>query len=105
MAAGNKPPAKSKPAHGNKPAPHDNLKELPTTGKPAAAGTGGGEVRPVGGQSAAADDSADRAGSDATLAETGSDAASGWILGAGGASIALGTALAAAARRRHRHTS
>ncbi|MEV0254667.1 hypothetical protein AB0H82_10440 [Streptomyces sp. NPDC050732] len=118
---GRVPPVKGKSAGGNRPAPHDDLKELPTTGKPtststststgidigksAATGAGGGEVGPVAGWPGAADDAADRAGSGATLAETGSDAASGWMLGAGGASIALGTALAAAARRRHRHTS
>lgn len=114
---GRVPPAKGKPAGGNKPAPQGDLKELPTTGKPtatstgtgtgkpAATGAGGGEARPVAGRPGGDDHSADRAGSGATLAETGSDAASGWMLGAGGASIALGTALAAAACRRHRHTS
>ncbi|MFK4066513.1 hypothetical protein [Streptomyces sp. NPDC029674] len=101
-------------AEGNKPAPQDDLKELPVTGKPAAA-TGTGKptatgirddvTRPVTGRPGSADDSTGRADSGTALAETGSDAASGWMLGAGGASIALGTVLTAAAQRRRRHIS
>ncbi|ATL28457.1 hypothetical protein KY5_3439 [Streptomyces formicae] len=51
---------------------------------------------------AAADTTRNTAAPGASLAETGSDAAAGWMLGAGGVSIALGTALATTANRRRR---
>ncbi|WP_179894575.1 LPXTG cell wall anchor domain-containing protein [Streptomyces sp. f150] len=41
--------------------------------------------------------------SDASLAHTGSNSATNWLLAVGGTSIALGSALALAARRRRRH--
>ncbi|WP_424569876.1 LPXTG cell wall anchor domain-containing protein [Streptomyces sp. CH-036] len=43
------------------------------------------------------------AASDASLAHTGSNSAVRWLIGAGGASIALGSALALAVRKRRRH--
>ncbi|MEU7584607.1 hypothetical protein AB0B50_44345 [Streptomyces sp. NPDC041068] len=106
-------PGSEPQAPDNKPAPHGDRQELPTTGeptanstgKPGASGAGGGEVRPVAGRPDAADHAADRTVSNATLAETGSNSATGLLLGAGGASIALGATLATAARRRHRRTS
>ncbi|WP_371524839.1 hypothetical protein OG302_00890 [Streptomyces sp. NBC_01283] len=108
---GRVPPAKGKPTNGNKPAPQGDLKARPTigkptvtdTGKPPVMGTGGGDVRAAAGRPSTADDSV--ADSGASLAETGSHAVAGLLLGAGGTSIALGTALAAAAYRRRRHPS
>ncbi|MEU5900243.1 hypothetical protein [Streptomyces venezuelae] len=105
-------------APGDKRVPQGYLTELSVTGDSAATGAGSGAAGPATGQPDADDGSTGQDDSDttltetgsdadsgATLAETGGDAASGWMVGAGSASIALGAALAAAARRRHRHTS
>ncbi|MEU5902482.1 hypothetical protein [Streptomyces venezuelae] len=94
---GNVPPATGKPAQGNRPVPQGGSKDTRTASN---------ADRTVAHRPGVVDDSVAPVDSDASLAETGSDAASGWILGAGGTSIALGTALAAAAaRRRRRHTA
>lgn len=95
----------SKPhAPGNRSAPQGDLTQLSVTRDSAGAGTKSGPAGPATGQLDATDGWSGRADTGATLAETGGDAASGWMVGAGSASIALGAALAATARRRHRDT-
>ncbi|MFF3645299.1 hypothetical protein [Streptomyces sp. NPDC002564] len=66
----------------------------PATGRSHAVGPGTGQGHAPGG-----------AGAGASLAETGGGDMSGRLLGAGSASIALGAALAVAARRRRRPTA
>ncbi|MFE9538195.1 hypothetical protein [Streptomyces sp. NPDC006691] len=104
------PPATSQPgskpqAPGDKPAPPADLTEPSATSDAAASGTPSVAAGPFTDRPDADESPIGRADSGAALAETGSDSASGWMLGAGAASIALGTALAGAAHSRRRRTS
>ncbi|WP_344579318.1 hypothetical protein [Streptomyces lunalinharesii] len=77
------------------------------TGPAASASPKGGSdaAAPVTQGPDAAGDDTGKTNEGASLAETDSDAASCWMLGVGGASTALGTALAVAARKRRGKTS
>ncbi|NEA02333.1 hypothetical protein G3I28_23880, partial [Streptomyces sp. SID10116] len=71
---------------------------------PPTPGTGDSAVHPAAEHSGTTGNDTGRTTAGGSLAETGSSDGTGWLIGAGGASVAVGTALAVAAHRRCRTT-
>ncbi|QES32808.1 hypothetical protein DEJ48_04825 [Streptomyces venezuelae] len=108
--SGHKPGAGGHPGKGDTsgggeatgPTDHTQPATPPTPGNGNSNGNGNSAVHPAAEHSGTTGDDTGRTTASGSLAETGSSAGTGWLIGAGGAFVAVGTALAAAAHRRRR---
>ncbi|WP_055563303.1 hypothetical protein [Streptomyces atriruber] len=106
--SGHKPGAGGHPGKGDTsgggkatgPTDHTKPATPPTPGN----GSGNSALHPAAEHSGTTGGDTGRTAASGSLARTGSNDGTSWLIGAGGASVALGTALAAAAHRRRRAT-
>ncbi|MEU3132067.1 LPXTG cell wall anchor domain-containing protein [Streptomyces sp. NPDC006854] len=103
VAADSGPPTTMTPVKSDEPAAPGHQPARPESRKDTDAATSG--AGPADGLPGVTEEPGSPAASDASLAHTGSGSAAKWLLGAGGTSIALGSALAVAARRRRHHNA
>ncbi|MGC5542033.1 LPXTG cell wall anchor domain-containing protein [Streptomyces griseus] len=101
VTADSGPPTTKTPVDSDEPAFPSHQPARPEAPRDTGTATSGAE--PAGGLPGVTKGPGSPVASDGSLAHTGSDSTARWLLGAGCTSIALGSALAVAARRRRRH--